>query len=136
MYRTAIRGFSPVKIDTKNKYEMNLPNQDRNYQKSPAAKRAIEDGSLDRNKEFNRTFNRKLKMRDTFTNIFPTYNHGEPTCYQKTMMHSLFSYPREQEDGSPMHKIDRTFTHKMDEIKQYSESMYKVQSMRREFPRA
>ena len=31
-----------------------------------------------------------------------------------------------------MHKIDRQNTHKMDRIKEYSESMYKIKDMRRQ----
>ena len=71
-----------------------MPNEDGNYAKSPAAKRAIEDGSLDPNARFNRTFNRKLKMRDTFTQVFPLYNHGVPTCYQTSNTHVLHEYPK------------------------------------------
>ena len=59
-----------------------LPNDNENYSMSPAAKHAVIDGSIDKNRSvFNATFNRKLKMRDTFTKIFPTYNHGERTTY-------------------------------------------------------
>ena len=57
-----------------------LLNDTENYNKSPAAKHARKDGSLDPRKTyFSNTFNRKLKMRDTFTKIFPLYNHEEYT---------------------------------------------------------
>ena len=54
-----------------------------NYSKSPAGKHALVDGSLDQKSKatFSTTLNRKIKMRDTFTSVFPTYNHGEPTVY-------------------------------------------------------
>lgn len=48
-----------------------------NYNASPAVKRARQDGSLDPvQTHFNKTFNRKLKMRDTFTKILPSYSHA------------------------------------------------------------
>ena len=131
VYRAQIRELSPVKVDDTNKYETTLPNRDMNYSLSPAAKRAGQDGSLDPNAQFNRTFNRKLKMRDTFTNIFPLYNHGQPTCYQSTNTHVIHEYPKADDLGKPTHAIDRTFTHKMDEMKVYTESMLKIQNMRR-----
>ena len=37
--------------------------------------------------------NRKLKMRDTFTKIFPGYTHGTGTVYTSGMTHSAFVYP-------------------------------------------
>ena len=97
-----------------------------NYSKSPAAKRAHEDGSLDPNAQFNRTFNRKLKMRDTFTKVFPLYNHGVPTCYETSNTHFQHMYPDHDDLGKPTHAIDRTFTHKFDEMKIYNESMLKI----------
>ena len=130
-YRTNLRAMSPVKVDIDNQFEVNLPNQDTNYGKSPAAKRAFEDGSLDRNAQFNRTFNRKLKMRDTFTKVFPLYNHGAPTCYEKTNTHLQHIYPDADDLGNTTHAIDRRFTHKFDEMKIYTESMLKIQNMRR-----
>ena len=58
-------------------YEAKLLNEDVNYSLSPAAKHARKDGSLDPRQTFlGKTFNRKLRMRDTFTKIFPTYGHG------------------------------------------------------------
>ena len=102
-----------------------------NYNQSPAAKRAREDGSLDPHQtHFNRTFNRKLKMRDTFTKIFPSYKHSEPTCYISSVTHFQHYYPKKDDVGNKMQAIDRTFTHKMDFIKEYSESMYKIKDMR------
>ena len=74
-------------------------------------------------------FNRKLKMRDTFTKIFPSYTHGEPTRYSPSQTHSTFNYPGNQHDGTPMHKIDRRYTHKMDEIKTYTEEMLKIKGI-------
>jgi hypothetical protein len=35
----------------------------------------------------NAIFNRKLKMKDTFTTIFPGYVHGTGTVYKPCTMH-------------------------------------------------
>ena len=125
------RELSPLARDPAN-YETRLPNEDKNYVMSPAAKRARQDGSLDpMQTSFNRTFNRKLKMRDTFTKIFPSYTHAEPTCFVPSATHQLHMYPKEDDQGRPMQDIDRTYTHKKDFIKEYTESMLKIASMRR-----
>ena len=127
------RQLSPEARDPKN-YETRLPNENTNYGKSPAAKRAIQDGSLDpMQTTFNRTFNRKLKMRDTFTKIFPSYTHGEDTCYIASATHHHHYYPKRNDLGSKMQDIDRAHTHKKDFMKEYSESMYKIASIRRQF---
>ena len=75
-------------------------------------------------------FNRKLKMRDTFTKIFPGYEHGSPTCYKPGVTHSTFVYPK-QIDGKLPHDIDRTYTKKNDFIKIYTEEILKIANMRR-----
>jgi hypothetical protein len=70
-------------------------------------------------------------MRDTFTKIFPGYEHGSPTCYQKPgMTHAMFVYPKQME-GRPTHEIDRTYTKKNDFIKIYTEEILKIANMRR-----
>lgn len=132
-YRATLRQYSPIPVDLNNYYETRLPNDNANYELSPAAKRAFEDGSLDPNAQFNRTFNRKLKMRDTFTKIFPAYNHGEETTIKgkTSITHNLHEYPKTDDLGRPTAAIDRTYTHKMDFIKEYTESMIKIQNMRR-----
>ena len=84
-------------------YETRLLNDDGNYGLSPAAKRAKEDGSLNpASTHFNRTFNRKLKMRDTFTKIFPAYTHGNPTTYIPSNTHAQHFYPRKDDLGNRM----------------------------------
>ena len=85
-----------------------LPNDDVNYEKSPAAKHALRDGSFDETRMtgFNTTFHRKLKMRDTFTVIFPSYTHGERTTYDKnkSFMHNAHKYEtKAYEHGGPIH---------------------------------
>lgn len=123
------RDMSPMAKDPAN-FETRLPNEDKNYGLSPAAKRARQDGSLDPSQTFfNRTINRKLKMRDTFTKIFPSYTHGESTCYQPSATHAHHFYPKKSDVGTRMQEIDRTFTHKKDFMKEYSESMLKIANM-------
>lgn len=125
------REMSPLARDPEN-YETRLLNDNNNYGASPAAKRAIQDGSLDpAQTHFNRTFNRKLKMRDTFTKIFPSYTHAEPTCYIASTTHHKHYYPKQNDLGGTMQDIDRSYTHKMDFMKEYTESMLKIQNMRR-----
>ena len=87
------------------------------------------DGSLDPNQTFfGRTFNRKMKMRDTFTKIFPSYEHGMPTNYSPKKIHSKWthSYPEKNDLGGNAFDIDRTYTHKKDEMKQFHEAMLKI----------
>ena len=80
--------MSPLANDPAN-FETRLPVDNQNYALSPCAKRARQDGSLDPGQTImNRTINRKLKMRDTFTKIFPSYTHGDPTCYQASNTHA------------------------------------------------
>ena len=69
-------------------------------------------------------------MRDTFTKIFPQYTHGEPTTYIPSITHAKHFYPKHDDIGNRMNQIDRTHTHKKDEIKEYSEAMLKIANMR------
>jgi hypothetical protein len=73
-----------------------------------------------------------MKMKDTFTQIFPSYNHEKQTCYLngKTQSYSHAKHPvydRTIED-KPLRGIDRRYNHKIDNIKNYSEEMYKLGS--------
>jgi hypothetical protein len=97
---------------------------------SPAARHALKDGSLEatfRN-TFSTTYNRKLKMRDTFTKLFPTYNHNEPTTFKanKPVTHLTHVYPKRNDDGRITYMIDREYTFKKDPVKEYKETMYKM----------
>eukprot|EP00347_Sterkiella_histriomuscorum_P020469 403337683 len=80
------------------------------------------------------SFNKRLKMRDTFTKIFPGYTHGQPSVFKNenqlpSTTHSQFVYP-EQMEGKPTYAIDRTFTKKNDFIKIYTEEILKIANMR------
>ena len=79
----------------------------------------------------NSTYNRKLKLRDTFTQIFPGYTHGTGTVYRPGITHSTFVYREKGADGSPTNLIDRTFTKKLDFMKIYTEEILKIANMRR-----
>jgi len=71
-------------------------------------------------------------MRDTFTKIFPGYNHGAPTCYISSNTHIKHVYPEIDNDtGRATHDINRNFTHKKDAMKDYHESILKIKGMMR-----
>ena len=77
------------------------------------------------------TNNRRLKLRDTFTKLFPTYTHGTGSNFIPTTTHATFMYKGIEPDGIPTHNIDRTYTHKVDFMKYYTEEMLKISNMRR-----
>ena len=111
-----------------------LPNDSHNYSMSPAARHATQDGSLEPvlKPTFSLTSNRKLKMRDTFSKILPTYTHGEPTAYtgeNKSLQHARFVYPKRNDDGRITYNINREYTHKIDQMKSYKEQMYRMNDM-------
>ena len=125
------RRLSPLAEDPEH-YECRLLNDDRNYSSSPAARHAMNDGSLDPNTTFfNRTFNRKLKMRDTFTKIFPGYPHGSPSVAGPSHTQTLHAYPDKNADGRPTHEISREFTLKKDAMKDFHESLLRIANMAR-----
>ena len=77
-----------------------------------------------------RTFNRKMKMKDTFTRILPSYNHVAQTCFTKAVSHDLHLRFEKSLEDKPIEEIDRTYTHKFDPIKIYAEEMYKLGSFK------
>ena len=56
-------------------WESQLPNNRIHYMESPVAKFQKTNGSFFPENYHSRTLNRKMKMKDTFTGIFPSYNH-------------------------------------------------------------
>ena len=125
------RNLSPL-AEHPEHFECRLPNDDENYSMSPAARRAMNDGSLDPGATFfNRTFNRKLKMRDTFTKIFPSYTHGIPSVSKPSHAQLIHKDFKINDLGGPMHLINREYTHKKDAMKNYHESILKIANMRR-----
>ena len=107
-----------------------MPNEGLNYSLSPSARHAQQDGSLEElhSHTFSSTINRKIKMRDTFTKVLPSYNHNEPTVFSmhKPHSHQNIVYPRRNDDGRITYQINREHTHKKDQMKDYNESMYKI----------
>lgn len=84
---------------------------------SPAAKHACRDGSLDpQQTEFNKINNRKLKMKDSFLTLFPTYHHDQVSSgtMNEAVTLTKFQYPKQSIEGRPMAQIDREYTHKRD----------------------
>ena len=74
------------------------------YVKSPAAKFAVQRGDISPEKFLSRTFNRRLRMADTFTKILPTYNHFPNTCYIKSYSHTFHPLFKEDNEGKPVFK--------------------------------
>ena len=70
-------------------------------------------------------------MRDTFTSIFPTYSHGEPSVQRPPVSHVNHNYPLKTENGEATHVINREHTHKLDFLKKYTEEILKIANMRR-----
>ena len=62
----------------------------------------IETGKLSPEKFMTRTFNRKMKMSDTFTRILPSYNHIDKTCYTKAASHDFHCNFEKSLEGIPM----------------------------------
>jgi hypothetical protein len=74
-----------------------------------------------------RSFNRRLKMRDTFTKINPAYHHEPKSCYQiQSFTHKQHPEWRETAEGTPLRAINREYNLKLDPIKVYAESMYRL----------
>ena len=103
------------------------PLNDRDYYlDSPVAKFSKQRGDFSEEKFLSRTFNRRLRMRDTFTSVNPLYKHEKKTCYIPPYSH--FVHPKFKRDiqGRPMKHVPRDYNHKMDEIKVYNEEMLKL----------
>ena len=96
------------------------------YAKSPVAKFAISRGDISADKFLSRTFNRRLRMADTFTKVLPTYEHVPKTCYQKSYSHKYHPAICTDDEGKPLAKKDREYFHRMDQIKTYNEEMMKL----------
>ena len=89
------------------------PMNDRNhYLKSPQLRHSISRGDFDENSHKSRTFNRRLRMQDTFTKLVPTYNHFKESCYLPTQSHHL--HPEYSYDilGRHISEKDTTLHHK------------------------
>jgi hypothetical protein len=59
------------------------------YNKSPAVRHSEKRGDFSPDKFMTRTFNRKLRMKDSFTRILPAYNHQPSSCYTNAASHIL-----------------------------------------------
>ena len=117
---------SPFATRIPDEWESSPLNDRSHYNRSPAVKHANKKGDFSPDRYRTRTFNRKMKMVDSFTRILPAYDHVPNTCYTKAATHVLHPHYQTSIEETPMHEIDRTHTHKFDPIKDYSESMYKL----------
>ena len=74
--------------------------------------------------------NRRFKMGDTFMSLFPTYRLTRD--FKRTTMKKAFQYPKINVDGMPIDYQEKLFNRRMDRIKDYTEEMMKVQSIKRD----
>lgn len=65
-------------------------------------------------------------MKDSFTSVFPAYGHVKKTSYTTAASHVLHPIIEKNDIGLPAVDINRTNTHKVDPMKDYSESMYRL----------
>ena len=107
-------------------WERALPNKQKYFENSPVAVHSHRNGDLSPDRYAARTFNRKMKMRDTFTRILPNYSHIKTSCYQKAASHILHQNWEKNLEDKPMHNISRVHTKKFDPMKVYSEEMRKL----------
>lgn len=103
------------------------PMNDRpHYIKSPQLKHSMNRGDFDSQMHMSRTFNRRMRMQDTFTKLLPSYNHVQNSCYIPSYTHH--KHPEWPYDilGNHVSKKDMSMHHKFDEIKIYNEEMLKM----------
>ena len=62
-------------------------NDRKHYLKSPSLKHSIGRGDFDQSRYMSRTFNRRLRMGDTFTKVLPSYNHTPNSTYIPSYTH-------------------------------------------------
>ena len=108
-----------------------LPNETPNYLKSPVAIHALTDGSLDASRgELSKINHRKMRLKDSFASVFPTYNHKTQVKLTGSQMSPTalraFVYPEKNLLGAPMYEIDREHTRKRDAINDYAVGKAKV----------
>ena len=101
-------------------------NDREHYHRSPAAKFSIARGDFDPTQYMSRTFNRRMRMRDTFTQILPTYNHVDRTCMIPTFSHTRHEPFSKGLIDEPIYKVKKEYNHRMDRIKDYNEEMQKL----------
>ena len=65
-------------------------------------------------------------MRDTFTNILPTYGHVDRTVMQPPHSHKVHPEIKEDIMGRKFKDFPREYNHKFDPMKTYSEEMYRL----------
>lgn len=65
-------------------------------------------------------------MKDSFTRVLPGYHHVPSSCYTNAASHVLHPQYMKSIEDMPITEIDRKHTHKVDTIKDYCESMYKL----------
>ena len=95
------------------------------YLESPAAQSIKDNRFFSPNEAGSKTNNRKLKIHDTFTNIYPGYVHQSGSAFTKAGSHVL--HP----DYGDYHqwKGKWSYNHKMDDMKRYAESIFALKAL-------
>ena len=101
-------------------------NDREHYRKSPVARFMLSNGNLDGTQFMSRTFNRRMKMRDTFTQVLPTYNHENRTCMQPAFSHTKYEHFKKGLMGENIYEVNKEYNHRVDRIKDYNEEMMKL----------
>ena len=96
------------------------------YKRSPVAKFCTARGDFDPSQHMSRTFNRRMRMRDTFMNILPTYDHVDRTCMTKTFSHVKHEVFDKGLMNEPIYNVTKNYNHRFDRIKTYNEEMQKL----------
>ena len=107
-------------------WEQHPLNDRKIYLESPAAKFSRSKGDFSQERFMTRTFNRKMKMQDTFTKIIPLYEHVPRSCKIPSYSHHIHPEFKKDIMGNPFSKQTRENNHKFDPIKTYNEEMLKL----------
>ena len=77
--------------------------------------------------------NRKMKVHDSFTVLFPHYNHGNPSVLNehKPESHKIFVYPDRNDMGRPTHRVNKEHFQKRDFVNDQHEAFIRVASIKR-----
>lgn len=80
---------SPFKAKIPEEWESSPLNDRVHYNACPAVKHSQRKGDFSPDRYRTRTFNRKMKMVDSFTRILPGYDHQPSSCYTNAASHVL-----------------------------------------------
>ena len=80
---------SPFNTKIPGDWESSPRNDRAHYNACPAVKHSEKKGDFSPEAYHTRTFNRKMKMVDSFTRILPGYDHIANSCYTNSATHVM-----------------------------------------------